>query len=109
MKYLIALIAFLLSAVAPAQIQNHVDPNMTVRAPGTGSDSEAGIGAMIPWADSLWVISYVAHIRGSGLGLYQVNAKMGWIKRPESVTGTYANRFIHWPSKQAFIGPYAIN
>ncbi len=82
---------------------------MTVRATGTGSDSEAGIGALIPWADRLWAVGYVAHIRGSGLGLYQVSDKMVWTRRPESVTGTYANRYIHWPSKQAFIGPYAIS
>jgi len=98
-----------LSTFAQAQIQNHVDPNMTVRAPGAGDDSEAGIGALMPWADRLWVISYVAHIRGQGIGLYEVSADMKWTKRPESVTGTYANRFIHWGSKQAFIGPYAIS
>lgn len=82
---------------------------MVVRAKGTGSDSEAGIGALIPWADSLWAVGYVAHIRGDGLGLYQVDAAMKFTRRPESVTGTYANRYIHWPSKQAFIGPYAIS
>lgn len=101
--------ASLLAATALAQIQGHVDPAMTVRAPGVGSDSEAGIGALIPWADSLWAVGYVAHIRGSGLGLYQVTPEMKWVKRPESVTGTYANRFVHWSSRQAFIGPYAIN
>lgn len=82
---------------------------MTIRAPGVGSDSEAGIGALIPWADRLWAVGYVAHIRGSGLGLYEVSANMTWTRRPESVTGTYANRYVHWPSKQAFIGPYAIS
>lgn len=94
---------------ACAQISNHVDPSMTVRAAGTGSDSEAGIGALIPWADRLWLVGYVAHIRGEGLGLYQVDAQMKFTRRPESVTGTFANRFIHWSSKQAFIGPYAIS
>lgn len=98
-----------LSQLACAQITQHVDPKMTVRAPGVGSDSEAGIGALIPWADSLWAVGYVAHIRGDGLGLYQVTPNMQWVRRPESVTGTYANRFIHWKSKQAFIGPYAIS
>lgn len=82
---------------------------MTIRAPGVGSDSEAGIGTLIPWADRLWAVGYVAHIRGSGLGLYEVSANMTWTRRPESVTGTYANRYVHWPSKQAFIGPYAIS
>lgn len=82
---------------------------MVIRAPGVGSNSEAGIGALIPWADRLWAVGYVAHIRGEGLGLYQVDSDMKFVRRPESVTGTYANRFIHWPSFQAFIGPYAIS
>jgi hypothetical protein len=106
---LLSALALALTVHATAQVRQHVDPTMTVRAPGTGSDSEAGIGALIPWADRLWAVGYVAHIRGSGLGLYEVSADMKWAKRPESVTGTYANRYIHWPSKQAFIGPYAIS
>lgn len=97
------------SATARAQIHEHVDPSMVVRAKGAGSDSEAGIGALIPWADRLWAVGYVAHIRGEGLGLYEIDANMQFRRRPESVTGTYANRYIHWPSKQAFIGPYAIS
>lgn len=102
-------VAHLLLQAGLAQIVNNVDPSMVVRAPGTGSDSEAAAGAMIPWAGKLWVISYVAHIRGSGLGLYQVDENMKWTMRPESVTGTYANRYIHWPSKQAIIGPHFIS
>lgn len=109
MKLLLFMLIVSCAYACYAQIRQHVDPSMVARSPGTGSDSEAGIGAMIPWADRLWVVSYVAHIKGSGLGLYQVDSKMKWTRRPESVTGTYANRFIHWPTKQAFIGPYAIN
>jgi hypothetical protein len=30
-------------------------------------------------------------------------------RHPASVTGTFANRLPHWPSGQAFIGPYAID
>lgn len=105
---LIAVISLLLALTSSVQVRNHVDPSMVVRAPGAQDDSEAGIGALIPWADKLWAVGYVAHIRGNGLGLYEVNSKMEWTKRPESVTGTYANRYIHWKSKQAFIGPYAI-
>lgn len=33
-----------------------VFPNLTVMAKGVGSDSEAGIGALIPWGDKLWAI-----------------------------------------------------
>ncbi len=78
-------------------------------APGTGSRSEAGIGALIPWADRLWMVGYVSHIKGRGLGLYELDEDMELMKHPHSVTGTFANRLVHWPSDQAFIGPHAID
>ncbi|MBN1510340.1 MAG: hypothetical protein JW955_26060 [Sedimentisphaerales bacterium] len=90
----------------------HVDgvfPNLTVMAKGTGSSSEAGIGAVIPWAQKLWAVGYVAHIHGQGLGLYEISEDMTMRRHPASVTGTFANRMVHWPSGQAFIGPYAID
>jgi hypothetical protein len=71
--------------------------------------TEAGIGALIPWADRLWVIGYVAHIKGSGLGLYEIDEKMVMRRRPEGVTGTFANRMVHNPSNQAIIGPHIID
>ena len=63
---------------APSTLQN---PSHTYLNPGSytvtlgvanavGSDSETGIGALIPWADRLWYVGYVAHIKGSGIGLY---------------------------------------
>ena len=64
-------------ANCPAQPQpisvNGVFPKLTVFAEGVGSDSEAGIGALIPWADKLWATGYVAHIKGAGLGLYEIS------------------------------------
>lgn len=93
---------------APLQI-NGVFPKLTVYAHGDGSNSETGIGALIPWADKLWAIGYVAHIRGSGIGLYEISDDMTMRKHPESVTGTFANRMIHWETKQAIIGPHAID
>ena len=88
---------------------NGVFPNLTVMAKGTGSDSEAGIGALIPWAEKLWAVGYVAHIRGEGIGLYEISENMTMRRHPASVTGTFANRMVHWPSGQAFIGPHAID
>ena len=87
----------------------NVFPHMTVSAPGVGSDSEAGIGAMIPWADRLWAVGYVAHVRGEGIGLYEIGPDLSFTKRPESVTGTFADRLVHWDSKQAIIGPHIID
>ncbi|MFQ6133702.1 MAG: hypothetical protein ACE5R4_16795 [Armatimonadota bacterium] len=86
-----------------------VIPQMTVMADGVGSDSEAGIGALIPWGNKLWAVGYVSHIRGSGLGLYEIGEDMTMRRHPASVTGTFANRMVHWPSQQAFIGPHAID
>jgi hypothetical protein len=88
---------------------NGVFPGLTVMAKGVGSDSEAGIGALIPWAQKLWAVGYVAHIRGEGLGLYEISDDMTMRRHPAAVTGTFANRMAHWPSGQAFIGPHAID
>ncbi len=73
--------------------------------------TEAGTGALMPWANRLWVVTYVAHMKrsGSGTGLYEINENMELNKRPESVVGTYANRLIHGPTNQLLIGPYAID
>lgn len=95
-------------SASPVLIGN-VFPHMTVMAPGVGSDSETGIGALIPWADRLWAVGYVAHIRGSGIGLYEIGPDLSFKKHPASITGTFANRLVHWESKQVFIGPHAID
>jgi hypothetical protein len=94
--------------LTPVQVGG-VFPHMTVMAPGVGSDSETGIGALVAWADRLWAIGYVAHVKGAGIGLYEIGPDMSFRLRPESVTGTFANRLVHWESGQAFIGPHAID
>lgn len=73
--------------------------------------TEAGIGALMPWADRLWAVTYVAHMKetGSGTGLYEIDQDLNLHKHPKSVVGTYANRLVHGPSNQLFIGPYAID
>lgn len=86
-----------------------VFPNLTVMAEGVGSTSETGIGALIPWANKLWAIGYVAHIKGDGIGLYEISDDMTMRKHPESVTGTFANRLVHWATNQAIIGPHVID
>jgi hypothetical protein len=93
----------------PIQI-NGVFPSISVVA-GHKDRSEAGIGALLPWANRLWLISYVAHIRGEDerLGLFYLDERMKMHKHPASVIGTFTNRYIHNPSDQAFIGPHAID
>lgn len=70
---------------------------------------ECGIGAVVPWADRLWFITYPPHARhGSDDKLYTVSPDKQLTIREESVGGTHANRLIHRESNQLFIGPYAI-
>ncbi|HOX02513.1 MAG TPA: hypothetical protein P5555_09570 [Candidatus Paceibacterota bacterium] len=72
-------------------------------------EGECGTGAVAPWADRLWVISYAPHKpAGSTDKLYEITPGLEQIIRPESVGGTPANRMIHRESGQLFIGPYAI-
>ena len=73
--------------------------------------TEAGTGALMPWANRLWIVTYVAHTEtsGSGTGLYYVDESMKLHKHPASVVGTYANRFIHGPRNELLIGPHVID
>jgi hypothetical protein len=73
-------------------------------------NGECGTGAVVPWADRLWVISYGPHLpHGSDDKLYEIDDALTETARPESVGGTPANRLIHRESNQLFIGPYAID
>jgi len=73
-------------------------------------EGECGTGALVPWADRLWVITYGPHLPfGSSDKLYEITLNLEQIVRPESIGGTPANRKIHKESGQLFIGPYAID
>jgi len=73
-------------------------------------EGEAGTGAVVPWANRLWVITYGPHLPfGSSDKLYEITPELKQIVRPESIGGTAANRMIHKESNQLFIGPYAID
>jgi hypothetical protein len=74
------------------------------------NEYECGIGAVVPWAGSLWTITYGSHHPfGSSDKLYRTNANMQMTVCPESIGGTPANRMIHKESAQLFIGAYAID
>lgn len=75
-----------------------------------GSGGECGIGAVVPWAGKLWMITYSPHCpTGSTDKLYAVDEQLNLEIRPESIGGTPAGRMIHRESQQLFIGPYAID
>lgn len=107
------LASFLLCGSAGAQEQVNVSgvfPHLAMVA-DQSPRTEAGTGALFPWANRLWIVTYVAHLTpsGSGTGLYEINDKMEIKKRPESVVGTYANRLLHGQTDQLIIGPHIID
>jgi len=99
------------NASGPQISMSGVCPSLAVTADMVPARSECGIGALIPWANKLWLISYVSHKAGtgSGTGLYEIDENLVMRRRPESLVGTYANRMIHPASNQAIIGPHLID
>lgn len=73
-------------------------------------EGECGTGAVVSWADRLWVTTYGPHLPyGSSDKLYEITPNLEQFTRKESIGGTSANRFIHKESNQLFIGPYVID
>lgn len=73
-------------------------------------EGECGIGAVVPWAGRLWVVTYGPHSpNGSSDKLYEITTELEQNIYPESIGGTPANRMIHEESGQLFIGPYVID
>jgi len=97
-------------AETPLQVSG-IYPHLAVfNGGGSGGSGECGIGAVVPWADRLWFITYPPHAtRGSDDRLYAVGPDMRLDVRPESVGGTHACRMIHAESRQLIIGPYFID
>ena len=83
-----------------------IHPHLTM----FNEEGECGTGALVPWADRLWAITYGPHLPyGSTDRLYEITPDLRQIVRPESVGGTPANRMIHRESNQLVIGPYFID
>ncbi len=73
-------------------------------------EGECGTGAVVPWQDKLWVVTYGPHLPwGSSDKLYEIDDTLGVSIRPESIGGTPADRMIHPESGQLIIGPYFID
>jgi len=76
----------------------------------TGTGRECGIGALVPWAGKLRLITYPPHdTRGGPDKLWSIDEKLNLTFAPESVGGTHAGRMIHRESNQLVIGPYFID
>ncbi len=76
----------------------------------SGDGGEGGIGAIVPWAGQLWMVTYSPHCpNGSSDKLYSIDKKLTLAIHPESIGGTPANRMIHKESNQLIIGSYLID
>jgi len=74
--------------------------------------NECGIGAIVPWANKLWMVNYAPHQpNGSEHILASVDADLHkpLTVHPESVGGTPAGRMIHKESNQLLIAHYLID
>jgi hypothetical protein len=104
-----SLAALLGAATLPAQQTANL-PNVGLKSDAIPSRSECGVGALMPWADALWAVTYNSHkaATGTGLALYRIDSNLK-TEQVHTHNGTHANRYLHKESSQAFIGPYAID
>ncbi|VTR44855.1 hypothetical protein [Sphingobacterium thalpophilum] len=73
-------------------------------------EGECGVGAVVPWNNSLYVVTYGPHLPlGSSDKLYKISRDFKQKVMPQSIGGTPANRFVHRTSNQLLIGPYIID
>ncbi|XSS44799.1 hypothetical protein ACQBAU_09780 [Propionibacteriaceae bacterium Y2011] len=81
------------------------------RKAGHTPRTETGIGALMPWADRLWFVTYPASGPKSGdrIGLFSMDDLFEVTMHPDSAGGTYANRMIHDETDQLMIGPHLID
>ncbi len=92
-------------------------PNIGLKGDNDPNRTECGIGALMPWADGLYAITYNSSgiggrasgaSSGGGLGLYRIDENLKSTQL-DIVNGVHANRFIHHHSDQCIIGPYIID
>ena len=109
MKRLALISAVLWSVSAIAEIPKEISgiyPSLAM----FNEEGECGTGAVVPWAGSLWAVTYAPHSPyGSSDKLYEITPDMHQVVRPESVGGTPAGRMIHKETNQLLIGPYLID
>ena len=96
---------------APPLVMSGVVPRLSMKAGLGPPRTECAAGAMMAFAERLWVVSYVSSKSQSGVGtgLFEIDEDLRMTQRPESYVGTYTNRMVHYPSNQLIIGPYVID
>lgn len=106
----LCVLSFLLTGCSPKQVSRDNVSGIYPRLAFYNNEGECGTGAVVPWAGSLWAITYGPHLPfGSSDKLYQITPDKKMTIRSESIGGTPANRMIHKESKQLNIGPYFID
>lgn len=84
-------------------------PIAGVYASGSPKRSESGVGALMPWADRLWAVTYLNNPgNGEGSGLWEIDENLR-IQRRHVANSVYANRLLHAQSDQINIGAYFID
>jgi len=100
-----------------AEVTVPVSPDAVVNISGIyphlavfSTDGEIGIGAVMPWADRLWFVTYPPHQpNGSPDKLWAVDGNLTLSAFSGSVGCTDANRLIHRETQQLNIGHYLID
>eukprot|EP01065_Artemidia_motanka_P048573 TRINITY_DN7853_c0_g1_i1.p1 TRINITY_DN7853_c0_g1~~TRINITY_DN7853_c0_g1_i1.p1 ORF type:complete len:526 (+),score=122.31 TRINITY_DN7853_c0_g1_i1:62-1579(+) len=84
-------------------------PHLTATADSGPKRSEAGIGALMPWADRLYMVSYLSVAKGgNGTGLYEIDANLTMTKVADH-SSCYANRILHPTTNQIVIGKWVVD
>ncbi|KAL8586658.1 hypothetical protein ACOMHN_040166 [Nucella lapillus] len=88
---------------------NGIFPGLAVTAESGGARSECGIGALMPWNDHLYMVSYLSVPNaGNGTGLYKISDKFVMSKIADH-RSTYANRLLHKETSQIVIGAWTVD
>lgn len=113
MKNYLAAVLFLCCVSIPVFAQKNARPYISGIYPHLAmwnGGNECGTGAVVPWAGSLWAITYAPHFpHGSDDKLYEIKPNLEISAFEGSVGGTPANRMIHRETNQLIIGPYVID
>uniref|UniRef100_A0A0B7B8Z5 Olfactomedin-like domain-containing protein n=1 Tax=Arion vulgaris TaxID=1028688 RepID=A0A0B7B8Z5_9EUPU len=88
---------------------NGIFPSLAATAASGPDRTECGTGALMPWADKLYMVSYLSvPDGGNGTGLYAIDDKFTITKLADH-RSTFANRILHRQTNQIIIGAWAID
>ncbi len=70
-------------------VMSGVVPSLSMKAGLGPPRTECAAGALMPWAEKLWAVTYVSSGGGSGVdtGLFKIDEDLNMVRRPESRVG----------------------